>query len=78
MRIQEVAAAHLYPRKEALIPLATVVVRLLIYLVIGISGLIFFKSIGAPMIAAAEISFNSRSHRDVDRSQSPNEGTDKD
>ena len=56
MRIQEVAARAFYARKEALIPLATVVVRLLIYLVIGILGLIFFKSIGAPMIAAAELS----------------------
>ncbi|HEY9151886.1 MAG TPA: lipid II flippase MurJ, partial [Anaerolineales bacterium] len=54
--LQEVAARAFYARKEALIPLATVVVRLLTYLVIGISGLIFFKSIGAPVIAIAELS----------------------
>ena len=54
--LQEVAARAFYPRKEALIPLATVVVRLLIYLVIGILGLIFFKSIGAPVVALAELS----------------------
>ncbi|MGA7195315.1 MAG: lipid II flippase MurJ, partial [Anaerolineales bacterium] len=54
--LQEIAARAFYARKESLIPLATVVVRLIIYLVIGISGLIFFKSIGAPVIAAAELS----------------------
>ncbi len=54
--LQEVAARAFYARKEALIPLATVVVRLLIYLVIGILGLLFFKSIGAPVVALAELS----------------------
>jgi putative peptidoglycan lipid II flippase len=54
--LQEVAARTLYARKEALIPLATVLIRLVVYLIIGISGLIFFKSIGAPVIAAAELS----------------------
>ena len=54
--LQEVAARAFYARKEALIPLATAVIRLLTYLVIGISGLIFFKSIGAPAIALAELS----------------------
>ncbi len=59
--LQEVAARAFYARKEALIPLATVVVRLLTYLVIGISGLIFFKSIGAPVIALAELALTIES-----------------
>jgi putative peptidoglycan lipid II flippase len=54
--LQEVAARTLYARKEATIPLVTVLIRLAVYLIIGISGLIFFKSIGAPVIAAAELS----------------------
>ena len=54
--IQEVAARAFYARKEALIPLATIVVRLVVYLAIGISTLVFFESIGAPAIAFAEIS----------------------
>ena len=54
--IQEVAARALYARKEAMIPLATIVIRLLIYLGIGISAVIFFRSIGAPAIAVAELS----------------------
>ena len=54
--IQEIAARALYARKEALIPLATIVVRLVVYLAIGISTLLFFESIGAPAIAFAEIS----------------------
>jgi len=54
--IQEIAARAFYARKEALIPLATIVVRLVVYLTIGISTLIFFQSIGAPAIAFAEIS----------------------
>jgi putative peptidoglycan lipid II flippase len=54
--IQEVAARALYARKEALIPLATIVIRLLFYLGIGISALLFFRSIGAPAIAVAELS----------------------
>jgi len=54
--LQEVGARAFYARKEALTPLATVAIRLLVYLVIGISGLIFFKFIGTPMIALAELS----------------------
>ena len=54
--VQEIAARALYARKEALIPLATIFIRLAIYLGIGISALIFFRSIGAPAIAMAELS----------------------
>ncbi len=54
--IQEVAARSLYARKEALIPLATIVLRLTIYVGIGIIALVYFRSIGAPAIALAELS----------------------
>ena len=57
--VQEIAARALYARKEALIPLATVAFRLVVYLAIGISGLILFKSFGAPVIAFAEISLTA-------------------
>ncbi len=54
--IQEIAARALYARKEALIPLATIILRLVIYLTIGICALVFFKQVGAPAIAFAELS----------------------
>ena len=54
--IHEVAVRAFYARKEALIPLAAVIIRLVIYLAIGISALIFFHQYGAPVIAFAEIS----------------------
>lgn len=54
--IQEIAARALYARKEALIPLGTIILRLVIYLTIGISALVFFKQVGAPAIAFAELS----------------------
>ncbi len=54
--IHEVAARAFYARKEALYPLAAVIIRLIIYLAIGISALLFFQQYGAPVIAFAEIS----------------------
>lgn len=54
--IHEVAVRAFYARKEAIYPLAGVVIRLAIYLAIGISAITFFKEIGAPAIALAEIS----------------------
>jgi len=53
--LQEVAARAFYARKEALIPLITSVIRLGTYLIVGVCGLIYFKSIGAPAIAFAEM-----------------------
>ncbi|OGO42139.1 MAG: hypothetical protein A2W36_06695 [Chloroflexi bacterium RBG_16_58_14] len=54
--INEVAARAFYARKEALYPLATVAIRLVIYLAIGISAVAFFRKVGVPAIAFAEIS----------------------
>ncbi len=54
--IHEVAVRAFYARKEALFPLAGVIIRLVIYLAIGISAITLFREIGAPAIALAEIS----------------------
>jgi putative peptidoglycan lipid II flippase len=53
--IQEIAARSFYARKEPLFPLYAVLLRLAIFIVIGITGLTFFKQVGAPVIAFAEI-----------------------
>ncbi|MBN2116698.1 MAG: hypothetical protein JW730_09010 [Anaerolineales bacterium] len=53
--IQEIAARSFYARKEPLFPLYAVILRLGIFIGIGILGLTFFRQIGAPVIAFAEI-----------------------
>jgi hypothetical protein len=53
--IHEVAARSFYARKEPMYPLYAVLLRLVIFLIIGAIGLAFFKNIGAPVIAFAEI-----------------------
>jgi putative peptidoglycan lipid II flippase len=53
--IHEVAARSFYARKEPMFPLYAVMLRLVIFLVIGSIGLTFFKEVGAPVIAFAEI-----------------------
>lgn len=53
--IHEIAARAFYARKEPLFPLYAVILRLAIFLGIGFVGLTFFKEIGAPIIAFAEI-----------------------
>jgi putative peptidoglycan lipid II flippase len=54
--IHEVAVRAFYARKEAWHPLVAVAIRLAIYLAIGISVVAFFRDLGAPGIAIAEIS----------------------
>jgi putative peptidoglycan lipid II flippase len=53
--IQEIAARSFYARKEPTFPLYAVVLRLAIFLLIGIAGITFFRRMGAPVIALAEI-----------------------
>jgi putative peptidoglycan lipid II flippase len=53
--IQEIAARSFYARKEPLFPLYAVILRFAVFIAIGILGLTFFKPIGAPIIAFAEI-----------------------
>lgn len=53
--IQEIAARSFYARKEPLFPLYAVLIRLTIFIAIGIAGISLFKQIGAPVIAFAEI-----------------------
>jgi putative peptidoglycan lipid II flippase len=54
--IHEVAARSFYARKEPMFPLYAVLLRVVMFLGIGSVGLLFFKEIGAPIIAFAEIS----------------------
>jgi putative peptidoglycan lipid II flippase len=53
--IQEIAARSFYARKEPLFPLYGVILRLAIFILIGVAGITFFRNIGAPLIAFAEI-----------------------
>ncbi|HLO29734.1 MAG TPA: lipid II flippase MurJ [Anaerolineales bacterium] len=53
--IQEIAARSFYARKEPFFPLYAVILRLIVFVAIGIIGITFFKPIGAPIIAFAEI-----------------------
>jgi putative peptidoglycan lipid II flippase len=53
--IHEVAVRAFYARKEAWFPFVGVIIRLVIYLAIGISAVLLFREIGAPAIALAEI-----------------------
>jgi putative peptidoglycan lipid II flippase len=53
--IQEIAARSFYARKEPMFPLYAVLIRLAIFISVGIAGITFFKPVGAPIIAFAEI-----------------------
>jgi len=53
--VQEIAARSFYARKEPLYPLYAVILRLTMFIGIGYLGITFFKHIGAPVIAFAEI-----------------------
>jgi putative peptidoglycan lipid II flippase len=53
--IQEIAARSFYARKEPMFPLYAVLIRLAIFISVGIAGITFFKHIGAPIIALAEV-----------------------
>jgi putative peptidoglycan lipid II flippase len=53
--IHEIAARSFYARKEPMYPLYAVILRVVMFLAIGITGITFFKNIGAPVIAFAEI-----------------------
>jgi putative peptidoglycan lipid II flippase len=53
--IQEIAARSFYARKEPMFPLYAVVLRLALFIGIGILGATYFREIGAPVIAFAEI-----------------------
>jgi peptidoglycan biosynthesis protein MviN/MurJ (putative lipid II flippase) len=53
--IQEIAARSFYARKEPLFPLFAVILRLAMFIGIGWVGVTYFKHIGAPIIAFAEI-----------------------
>src|SRR5919106_29424 len=53
--IQEIAARSFYARKEPMFPLYGVILRLVLFIGIGIVGVTLFREIGAHIIAFAEI-----------------------
>lgn len=53
--IQEIAARSFYARKEPMFPLYAVILRLALFVGIGLLGITYFREIGAPIIALAEI-----------------------
>lgn len=53
--IHEIAVRAFYARKEPMVPFYAVIIRLVLFLGIGIMGVYFFEEIGAPIIAFAEI-----------------------
>lgn len=53
--IQEIAARSFYARKEPMFPLYAVILRLALFIAIGVAGITLFREIGAPIIAFAEI-----------------------
>ena len=59
--IQEVATRTFYARKLPLYPLVTVVLRVVLYAVIGLSAVRFFRQMGAPVIAFADIALFAES-----------------
>jgi putative peptidoglycan lipid II flippase len=56
--VQETLARTFYARKEPFMPLFGVLARLLVYVLVGISGVTLFRAFGAPVIAAAELSLS--------------------
>ena len=53
--IQEIAGRAFYARRKPLFPLYAVGLRLALFILIGIVGITFFRQVGAPIIALAEI-----------------------
>jgi len=53
--IQEIAARSFYARKEPMYPLYAVILRVVLFIAIGILGITYFREIGAPVVAFAEI-----------------------
>lgn len=56
--IQETLARSFYARKEPLMPLWGVMLRIVIYIVVGTCAVTIFHSVGAPVLAAAELSIS--------------------
>jgi putative peptidoglycan lipid II flippase len=56
--VQETLARVYYARKEPYMPLYGVLLRMLLYVLIGVLGVTVLRGFGAPMIAAAELSIS--------------------
>ena len=75
--IQEIAARAFYARKEAWCPLWAVLIRFVIYILLGLVALNFFASVGAPAIAFAEIALTDRIHHPAHLVKPENARTDR-
>ena len=53
--VQETLARSFYARKEPWMPFWGVLVRMIVYITVGVSGVTVFRAVGAPVIAAAEL-----------------------
>lgn len=53
--IHEIATRSFYARKEPMFPLYAVILRVALFILIGIAGLAFFRQVGAPIIALGEV-----------------------
>ncbi len=54
--VQELMARAFYARKQPWFPFFGVVVRMILYILVGALAVTYFRSVGAPVIAAAELS----------------------
>jgi putative peptidoglycan lipid II flippase len=57
--VQETLARVFYARKEPLLPLFGVILRMALYLLVGIAAVTLFRPWGAPVLAAAELSLTA-------------------
>lgn len=53
--IHEIATRSFYARKEPMFPLYAVILRVALFILIGVAGLAFFRQVGAPIIALGEV-----------------------
>jgi putative peptidoglycan lipid II flippase len=53
--VHEIAARSFYARKEPWFPFFAVLLRIVIFFILGGAGVVYLRSVGAPMLAFAEI-----------------------
>lgn len=56
--IQETLSRSFYARKEPFMPVWSVLIRMVIYVAVGISAVTIFRVVGAPILAAAELAIS--------------------
>ncbi len=56
--VQETLSRSFYARKEPLMPVWGVLVRMVVYVAVGVAAVTMFSDIGAPLLAAAELAIS--------------------